>query len=601
MHIILRHGDYVKTDVSRCISIQREQKKTMSEKFKRMKNFSISLKTAAINSLVVLSLLVIVASFIMQREHFLVDYILKQYQSMVQESFDLQVQNELASLKERHAINAKVSSGMSGYFVYNFDTAGLKNNLENLLALPDILAIQVIDVAGKPFVALWKEAGAVQSGEVVAETATINQEMKFTEDMYYGKDKVGTVSLFYTDQLLVAQKEKTSSDLAKKVDGLTGEINTQVRSAIYSQVVAFAVVVVVLILSILISLKYLVINRLKKITAGLRDIAEGEGNLTLRLVDKYDDEIGELRKWFNVFVEKIQAIIMDVANGARDLDLESDSLAALSGNMKQDAKQTSVKAGNVAGSSEEMSNNMNSVAAAMEEASANIYMVASAAEEMNVTISQISDNTEQAKKITVNAVEQTETAKLQVDELGNAAEGIGKVLESISDISDQVNLLALNATIEAARAGEAGKGFAVVANEIKDLAKQTAQATGEIKNRIEGIQSTTQGTVAQIAQISKVVSQVNEIVSTISQAILEQSDATGEIASNVAQASEGIAEVNRNVAQSNISVGAISEEIKEVTLAAAKITENSSMVSESAGKLSQLSSQLAKMVGRFKV
>ncbi len=573
----------------------------MKEKFKRLSHFSISFKTAAINSLVVLSLLVLVASYIMKKEHLLVEYILGQYESMVQDSFDQQVKADTESLKARHAINAKISSGMSGYFVYNFDTEGLKNNLANLLELPDILAIQVNDLDGRPFVALWKESEAVLSGDVIADAVSVSHDMQFIEDMYYGEEKVGSVALYYTDQLLVAQKEKTSKTLAAKVGGLTDEITAQFQAAIYSQVFAFVVVVVVLILSIVISLKYLVINRLKKITAGLRDIAEGEGDLTLRLVDNYDDEIGELRKWFNVFVEKIHAIIMDVSNGAKDLDNESDGLASLSVDMKQDAAQTSVKAGNVSSSSEEMSNNMNSVAAAMEEASANIYMVASAAEEMNTTITQISENTEQAKTITVNAVEQTETAKIQVDELGTAAEGIGQVLESISDISDQVNLLALNATIEAARAGEAGKGFAVVANEIKDLAKQTAQATGEIKTRIEGIQNTTQGTVAQIAQISSVVTQVNEIVTTISDAIMEQSDATSEIATNVAQASEGIAEVNTNVAHSNVSVGAISEEINEVTTAAAKITENSGMVSESAGKLSQLSSQLATMVGRFKV
>ncbi|WP_163337978.1 methyl-accepting chemotaxis protein [Desulfopila sp. IMCC35008] len=175
------------------------------------------------------------------------------------------------------------------------------------------------------------------------------------------------------------------------------------------------------------------------------------------------------------------------------VDNASGSLATLSVNMKQDAKQTSEKASNVSSSSDEMSRNMNSVAAAMEEAATNINMVASAAEEMNVTISQISENTEKAKSITVDAVQQTENASQQVGELGQAAAGIGKVLETISEISEQVNLLALNATIEAARAGEAGKGFAVVANEIKDLAKQTAEATGEIRTKIEGIQATIEG------------------------------------------------------------------------------------------------------------
>lgn len=573
----------------------------MSETTKKSRSFSISFKLAAMNSLVVLVLLAIVGTFIMTRQNGLVEYILSEYQGMVLESFNTQVENNLAELRDRHAINTKISSGLSGYFVYNFDTEGLKNNLKNLMSQPDVSAIQIKDSEGKSFLSLWKEGGAVQVGENLNDSGMLDKGKMFSEDITYDNEKVGNVTLYYTDRLLLAQKDENQTSLEKKVSVLQGELDSKIGAAILSQTIAFICIIFALVISIILTLKYFVINRLKKITAGLQDIAEGEGDLTKRLVDESDDEIGELRKWFNLFVGKIQDIISDVARGSKDLDTEADSLASLSTNMRDDAEQTSVKAGNMAHSSDEMSTNMNSVAAAMEQASTNINMVASAAEEMNVTISQISDNTEKAQNITISAVEQTENASRQVDELGTSAEGIGKVLETISDISEQVNLLALNATIEAARAGDAGKGFAVVANEIKDLAKQTAEATGEIRNKIEGIQNSTQGTVSHIEQIARVVNEVNEIVSTISTAIVEQSTATREIASNVAQASEGIAEVNSNVAQSNISVGAIAEEIHEVTGAAGKITRNSTMVSESAEKLSDLSNQLTVLVGKFKV
>lgn len=96
------------------------------------------------------------------------------------------------------------------------------------------------------------------------------------------------------------------------------------------------------------------------------------------------------------------------------------------------------------------------------------------------------------------------------NELGNAATQIDKVIETITDISEQVNLLALNATIEAARAGEAGKGFAVVANEIKVLATQTADASAAIKEQIQNIQSSTGNTVKEISNISEVVSEINK-------------------------------------------------------------------------------------------
>jgi methyl-accepting chemotaxis protein len=333
----------------------------------------------------------------------------------------------------------------------------------------------------------------------------------------------------------------------------------------------------------------------------LKDIAQGEGDLTRRLEVDSRDEVGEMAKWFNMFVENIQRIIASVAENARQVNDSSSELNAISDQMSAGAGQTSDKANTVAAASEEMSTNMNSVAAAMEQASTNVGMVASAAEEMTATINEIAQNTEKARGITGEAVTQAGNASGQVAELGTAAQEIGKVIETITEISEQVNLLALNATIEAARAGEAGKGFAVVANEIKDLARQTAEATGEIKSRVEGIQNSTEGTVTEIGNITRVVNEVNEIVSTIATAVEEQSVTTNEIAGNVSQAAQGIDEVNENVAQSSSVSTEISHDIAEVTQAANEISNSSAQISMSAESLSQLAQQLNDMVGRFKV
>lgn len=563
------------------------------------KKLSLTFKTTLINSAIVLGLLIVVAGFIISKQASLVDFILSQYQGMIQQSSEDQTSRDIQSLKDRHAINTKICSELSGYFVYNFDPDGLATNLKSMMTLPDVVAIQIQHDEGKPFVALWKEDGEIKRAETIVEGGGFDQNKLFREDIYHEDEVVGSVDLFYTDTLLLGQIQETSNTLQEDVDKLSREIDNSIQAAKYRQVAAFIVVVIFLIITMFFTLKFIVVNRLRKITSNLQDIAEGEGDLTKRLADSFDDEISDLCGWFNLFVGKIQDIIKDVAAGSQNLDSASNQLASLSEEMKQDAIQTSVKAESVSSSSDGMSNNMNSVAAAMEEASTNINMVASAAEEMNVTIKQISENTEQAQSIAIKAVSQTKSASEQVGELGRDAQGIGKVLETIMEISGQVNLLALNATIEAARAGDAGKGFAVVANEIKDLARQTADATGEIKEKIEGIQNSTSGTVSNIEQIAKVVNEVNEIVVTMAKAIEEQSTATQEIAGNVAQASEGITEVNENVAQSNVSVRGITAEIGEVTVAANKISENSNMVSSSAERLSGLSNQLNLMVGRF--
>lgn len=158
-----------------------------------------------------------------------------------------------------------------------------------------------------------------------------------------------------------------------------------------------------------------------------------------------------------------------------------------------------------------MSDDLNSIAAAMEELSTNTQQIAEAATRRSDTSKNIAENADRASTISGIAVESVDSASSRVDDLGDAAVKIGKVSETISDISTQTNLLALNATIEAARAGEAGKGFAVVANEIKNLASETTGATEEIKKNIESIQGSTVSTVEDIKQIASAPSSATNI------------------------------------------------------------------------------------------
>ncbi len=332
----------------------------------------------------------------------------------------------------------------------------------------------------------------------------------------------------------------------------------------------------------------------------LKDIAQGEGDLTKRIEIKNKDEVGELSDWFNQFIDKLQKIIKDIAGNANTLDHSSTSLSGLSEEMSVGADTMAEKTNMVAAATEEMSSGMNSVAAASEEASTNVNLVAAATEEMTSTINEIAQNSEKARSITMEMVTQAQTMSAKINELGTAALDIGNVTETITQISEQTNLLALNATIEAARAGEAGKGFAVVANEIKELAGQTAAATQEIKGKIDGIQGSTQETVVEIEKISKVIDSVNDIVATIATAVEEQSVTTKDISENLHQASLGIQEVNENVVQTSSVSGEISGDIADVSTTVTGVAQNSASVKTNAEELSALAEELNKLVGTFR-
>ena len=344
-----------------------------------------------------------------------------------------------------------------------------------------------------------------------------------------------------------------------------------------------------------------IISPLNRMIGMLKDIAQGEGDLTARLKDTSGTETQELAEWFNTFVEQVHGIIREVAGNSAQVNQASTGLLNLATGLRAASGDMTAKSNTVAAATEEMSSNMNSVASAMEEFSINIGTVATASEEMTATIAEISQNAGKGKEITGHAVGKAMEASRRVDELGHAAREIDKVTETITAISSQTNLLALNATIEAARAGEAGRGFAVVANEIKELAMQTARATEEIRGRIQGIQGATGITVSEIQQVTQVINEVDSIVGTIAAAVEEQSVTTRDIADNVGQASQGVQEVNENVSQAESVTRDIAKEVASVNAASEDIARSAEAVQTSSESLSALARDLNAMVGKFRI
>lgn len=325
------------------------------------------------------------------------------------------------------------------------------------------------------------------------------------------------------------------------------------------------------------------------------------GDLTGSIELNRTDEVGVLGTALTRASESLRTMFVEITGSVQTLATQSTELSTISKSLSEGADSTNRRSNAAAAAAEQMSSNMNSVSSAMEQTSININTVATASEEMTATISEIANNSEKARGITTDAVSKSTAVSRTMDELGRAAQEIGKVTETISAISSQTNMLALNATIEAARAGQAGKGFAVVASEIKELSKQTAAATEDIKIRINGIQGSTQTAVDSISQVTRVIEEVNEIVSGIAAAIEEQSTVTKDIANNVSQASLAVEDTNRNVSQASTVSGTIAQDVAEVNQASGEIATSSSQVLISSEELAKISERLREIVERFKI
>ena len=309
----------------------------------------------------------------------------------------------------------------------------------------------------------------------------------------------------------------------------------------------------------------------------------------------------EIAKAVNGMCSNLRDVISSVAQNANVLNDTSGELSETATKLAQGAGETTTQSATVSSAAEEMAINMNNMAASTEEMTSNVKTVAAAVEEMTASISEIAKNAEQASSVAGNAANLAESSNDTIGQLGSAADEIGKVIEVIQDIAEQTNLLALNATIEAARAGDAGKGFAVVATEVKELAKQTADATEDIRNRIEGIQGSTQEVVTSIGEISEVISEVSNVSQTIASAVEEQSITTKEIARNVTQTSDAASTVSTGVAESASASKEITQSITEVDQAAKETSAAATQTQQSGVALSNLATELQGIVSKFQV
>lgn len=369
--------------------------------------------------------------------------------------------------------------------------------------------------------------------------------------------------------------EQISAELVSNVNNTQGLVTTLLVVSI----------IVGLVASWLLSLT--ITAPLNRAVEAMRDIAEGEGDLTQRLDVKGRDEIAQLATGFNTFIGKVQALVSQVAGSTSQLASAAEEMSLIVDQTKR-------------GISSQRSET-DQVATAMNEMVATVQEVASNAENAAHMAQQADAQAVNGKNIvsrTVHSIEQlaneVEKAATVINGLERDSESIGTVLDVIQGIAEQTNLLALNAAIEAARAGDQGRGFAVVADEVRGLASRTQSSTQEIQSMIERLQAGARDAVTAMQSGTKQA-----------QASVQQAGEAGSSLEEITSAVADISHMNTQIASASQQQGAVAEEINKNIVNISNVAEDTANGTEDLARssvaLAQLATELQGMVAQFKI
>jgi methyl-accepting chemotaxis protein len=334
-------------------------------------------------------------------------------------------------------------------------------------------------------------------------------------------------------------------------------------------------------------LQYKIILPLDRLASRMRDIAEGDGDLTGRVGVRGYDELDEVGRWFNVFIERIEQIVLRVTVNAHHLGEAATGLGAIAHETALQSAMQQDQAMHITASISEISSAVHQIS----ETTQGAALDARKAEEN----ARLGGQTIQSTVATIQQLMVANQATAtKIEELGHASDAIGRIIGVIDDIANQTSLLALNASIEAARAGEHGRGFAVVASEVRRLAERTSRATSEIGDTVRAIQG---GTAAAVEAMRSSTRHVERGVGSALSA--------GEALTSIIQGSEAVQRMVTQIAtastQQSYATKSANANLNEISSIIESTTSNSARSVDACDRLSQLAANLNELVGSFKV
>ena len=326
---------------------------------------------------------------------------------------------------------------------------------------------------------------------------------------------------------------------------------------------------------------------LREVVNVLKVLAQGKGDLTHHLKPQCNDEVGELSRYFNTFLEKLHSIISEVSQSTCKLAQAADKMRIATERAAENLETQQEETSQAAIAMQQMAGTINEIAHHASEAEQSARRADQDAHEGASISAQASEG--------INALAaETETAATAIKKVENDVGNIGMILDVIKEITEQTNLLSLNAAIEAARAGEQGRGFAVVAGEVRTLAKRTHDSTQEIQNVIAELQADAQYAVSTMGNArQQAENQVQHVAAAHS--------ALNEIACSVKTISEMNTQIATASEEQKLTTEEVSHNISSINQISQATAEGAHETTATSHELIKLSQQLEKLIGQFKL